>query len=362
MTSPLLRLTSGDWCPEAEVERILAAAPQRRCVVLGDFFLDKYLAVDPQLVETSLETGKPAHQVVQIRRAAGAAGTVVNNLAALGVQTLYAVGVIGDDGEGYDLRQALLAVGCDVTHLVTAPERFTPTYLKPHDTTLPGLAGEHSRYDTKNRHPLPSLYEERVLDHLERLLPQVDAVMIMDQVEWADCGVITQRVRERLATLAEQYPQVWFWADSRRRIREFRHCCIKPNQFEAVGRFHPSPSEEVSMNELEQTLRALRSQTGRLVCITCGERGMLVSDPVPTWIPAVQVSPPIDPTGAGDSATAAAVIALAAGATPPQAALLANLAASVTIRQLGTTGMATPDQIRQAYRTWLAQQHPDNSQ
>ena len=108
-----------------------------RIAVLGDFFLDKYLDVDPALAEVSLETGKTAHQVVSVRCSPGAAGTVVNNLAALGAGEVHALGFTGDDGEGYELRRALQRLGCDVRALFTADDRFTPTYLKPRDCGNP---------------------------------------------------------------------------------------------------------------------------------------------------------------------------------------------------------------------------------
>ncbi|HET6325513.1 MAG TPA: carbohydrate kinase, partial [Planctomycetaceae bacterium] len=70
------------------LEELLARFASRRVAVMGDFFLDKYLEVDPKLAETSVETGKTANQVVEIRTSPGAAGTVVNNLAALGAVNL----------------------------------------------------------------------------------------------------------------------------------------------------------------------------------------------------------------------------------------------------------------------------------
>jgi hypothetical protein len=63
--------------------KLFQAFASLRIAVLGDFFLDKYLDVDPALAEYSIETGKTAHQVVGIRKSPGAAGTVVGNLAAL---------------------------------------------------------------------------------------------------------------------------------------------------------------------------------------------------------------------------------------------------------------------------------------
>src|SRR3954468_13008614 len=89
------------------VERILSTIPNRTVGVLGDLFLDRYLDIDPALDEPSVETGLTAYQVVKVRSYPGAAGTVINNLAALGVGRIYPIACIGDDGEGYELRQAL---------------------------------------------------------------------------------------------------------------------------------------------------------------------------------------------------------------------------------------------------------------
>ena len=76
-------------------------------VVLGDFCLDRYLEIDPARAETSLETGLPVLNVVRTRAQPGAAGTVLNNLVALGVGRILPVGFAGDDGEGFELIRAL---------------------------------------------------------------------------------------------------------------------------------------------------------------------------------------------------------------------------------------------------------------
>src|SRR3954452_7098228 len=87
--------------------RILAAIPRLSVAVLGDLFLDRYLDIDPALTEPSIETGLDAYQVVRVRSIPGAAGTVMNNLVALGVGHVVPLAIIGDDGEGHELRQAL---------------------------------------------------------------------------------------------------------------------------------------------------------------------------------------------------------------------------------------------------------------
>jgi len=326
-----------------------------RIAVVGDFFLDKYLDVDPALAETSIETGRTAHQVAAVRHSPGAAGTVVCNLAALTAGAIHAVGFTGDDGESYDLRRDLTALGCSIEHLDADPRRMTPTYLKPRDATDAGLSGEHHRYDTKNRTPTEPAAQERIVAALDALLPSVDAVIALDQVEEEGCGVVTPRVVEALADRAVRYPKVIFWADSRRRIRQFRKVIIKPNQLEAAGILHQTPEQHISLERLAEAVGRLRAEVGAAIFATRGAAGMLVSDPQPTLVPGVRLEGPTDPTGAGDSATAGAVLALAAGAEVPEAALMGNLVASITVQQLATTGTARPDQLPPRLAMWLAQ-------
>src|SRR6516225_4370916 len=75
--------------------------------VLGDFCLDRYLEIDPARQEVSIETGLPVHNVVNVRAQPGGAGTILNNLSALGVGAIYPIGFAGDDGEGFELMRAL---------------------------------------------------------------------------------------------------------------------------------------------------------------------------------------------------------------------------------------------------------------
>ena len=95
---------------ESRFNELLQKFSSLHILVVGDFFLDKYLSIEPALSEISLETGLEAYQVVEIRHSPGAAGTVVSNLRALEVQVA-AVGVIGRDGQGFDLKQGLTKGG-----------------------------------------------------------------------------------------------------------------------------------------------------------------------------------------------------------------------------------------------------------
>src|SRR5256885_2937929 len=100
------------------LNQLLERFASLRIAVVGDFFLDKYLITDPALSEPSIETGLEARQVVEVRCSPGAAGTVTNNLSALGVGHIRALGVIGEDGEGFELIKGLNRSGVATDGLI----------------------------------------------------------------------------------------------------------------------------------------------------------------------------------------------------------------------------------------------------
>lgn len=338
------------------LETILERIPRLKIGIIGDLFLDRYLDLDADLTEASLETGLDAYQVVSVRSSPGAAGTVINNLAALGVGRIYPIAVLGDDGEGYELRQALDRLSAvDPCGLVLAPDRRTPTYVKPmlHEKGRPprGL----NRLDIKNRRPMPEALDVQIQSKLVEIWPCIDALVVLDQVREADCGVITVRIRERLTALAATEPNKFVLADSRERIGLFRGVCLKPNRQEALR--SAGFLAESGADVLESAVAQLARRTGRWVFCTDGARGILIASPqdgeasVRSRIPGYPVVGPIDIVGAGDSTNAAIVCAMAGGAGVEGAAAFGNLVASITIQQLGTTGTATPEQVRQR---WLS--------
>lgn len=332
------------------LQEILAKLPEISMLVIGDFFLDRYLIIDPARDELSLETGLVAYQVVEKRPAAGAAGTVTNNLRALGVGQVVALGIVGDDGEGYELRRALEQTGVTTDYLVAAEDRTTPTYTKPM-VREPEGEREINRLDIKNWSPTPAALEERIIRSLHELAPQVDAVIVLDQVTEPECGVITNRVRENLQQLGRSYPaRLPVVADSRGRIGEFKDMIVKCNQHESVAAVFPTEPAEISEEIARRSALALAERTGRPVFVTRGPHGQLVVDCATIQeVPAIVVEGPIDVVGAGDATTAGVVSALACGASLPEAAFLGNLVASITIRKLGTTGTATPDEVLAHY-------------
>jgi bifunctional ADP-heptose synthase (sugar kinase/adenylyltransferase) len=243
------------------------------------------------------------------------------------------------------LRRALGQLGAvDAGRVLTRADRFTPTYTKPMLQRPGEPPRELNRLDIKNRTPLPTDAEAQLVRAAEAAWGEANAVIILDQVSEADCGVVTARVRRRLGELGQQDPGRPALADSRERIRLFDHLWLKPNGRECR---QAVPGQD----DVAAGAAALAKRVGCPVFCTVGEAGMIVADPRGpslrcTAVPAYPVSGPIDVVGAGDSCNAGLACALAAGCSLEEAAAFGNLVASVTIRQIGTTGTASPGQVR----------------
>ena len=204
--------------------------------------------------------------------------------------------VIGDDGEGYELRQALQAMsGVDPRWVSSHPQRRTPTYSKPMYCESSRPPRELNRLDIKNRTMLPVAAEEQVLQALDQLWPQVDGLIVSDQVSEADCGVVTGKVRKRLAQLGDAQPQKRILVDSRDSIGLFRNVLLKPNQTECIqaSRVRPRRPSRAGTRMVCQNARLWF----RPPCLcTSGEHGILVVDPRSpnhsTWVPAYPSTAP----------------------------------------------------------------------
>jgi sugar/nucleoside kinase (ribokinase family) len=177
----------------------------------------------------------------------------------------------------------------------------------------------------------------------------------LDQVSEPDCGVVTKRVREHLATLAERDPAKFVLADSRKQIGLFRNVCVKPNLEECYAAVDmPYPPPQHRNTTIFDPMHQLIKHTNGVVICTRGRLETIVRvSNVPgntAFVPVYPVDGPIDICGAGDSCSAGIACAMMSGATHFQAAAFGNLVASITIQQIGVTGTATPEQVRARWR------------
>jgi rfaE bifunctional protein kinase chain/domain len=314
--------------------------------VLGDFCLDRYLEIDAARQETSIETGLPVYNVTRVRAQPGAAGTVLANLVALGVGRIVPIGFAGEDGEGFELLSALRALpGVCTESFLTTPLRRTFTYCKPLVIEPGRPPRELNRLDSKNWSPTPAAVEDCLIATLREHAEQLDALVIMDQVDVAETGVVTRHVLDAVGELACRRPKRRILADSRRSLRDYPKVCLKMNRAELAVMLDGPPL--AGLADAQQAATELARRHGRDVFVTLAEDGLLGATPGGELVhlPALPVRGPIDIVGAGDAVTANLAAALAAGASLSESLELANAAASVVIHQLGTTGTASVEQI-----------------
>jgi rfaE bifunctional protein kinase chain/domain len=318
-----------------------------RIAVVGDFCLDRYLEIDPHMHEISLETGLPVHNVVNVRSQPGAAGTVLNNLVALGADELYPVGFCGEDGEGFELQRALANLSrVSLKHFFPTAQRRTFTYTKPL-LVYPGKPPrELNRLDIKDRTPTPAAVRERLVRSVRALAPKVDAIIVLDQTPLAGTGVVTNGLLAALHGLVRSRPQLLVLADSRRSLRTFPPLGFKMNGAELAAFIRSK--RKLSLSQIKQVAGELARKNHQPVFVTLAEKGIVGAAPSGevAHAPSLPMRGPIDIVGAGDAVTGNLTTALAARATLSEALELANVAASLVIHQLGTTGTASVPQLR----------------
>jgi rfaE bifunctional protein kinase chain/domain len=330
--------------------QITARYASLRVAIVGDFCLDRYFDIDPARQEISIETGLVVHNITRVRCQPGAAGTILNNLVALGIGRIIPIGICGDDGEGFELRRSLKArAGTDVSAFITSPERRTFTYTKPLVCEPNKAPVELNRLDIKNWSTTPEGLQEEVSAAVRKIASQVDAIILLDQVDIAETGVITKKVLETIRALSRENPALLIIADSRRGLKGYPKICLKMNRAEFAAMTGVEPS---SPSEMKSAARTLASAHGKPIFVTMAEHGILGATPDGeiSHREALPLRGEIDIVGAGDAVTANLTAALAAGANTTEAINFAIAASSIVIHQLGTTGAATPAQIESLMR------------
>jgi rfaE bifunctional protein kinase chain/domain len=318
-----------------------------RIAVVGDYFLDRYLHIDPSKNETSIETGLTVFNVVEVRSQPGASGTILNNLVALGIGEIHAVGFCGDDGEGYELRQALSARACVILDgFLTVRSRRTPVYCKPLLIEPGHSPRELNRLDSKNWTPTPEAIDHELARIVLELANRLDALILLDQVDLPETGVVTALVKDAVDRALRSNPELIVLADSRRGLVDFPPMGFKMNAAE-LARLAGTPV--AGIDAVKQHAAHLAARTGQPVFVTLAEQGIVGARPGagPEHLPAHPVRGEIDIVGAGDSVTANLAAALASGAKEREAMELAMAAASIVIHQLGTTGTASIAQLKE---------------
>ncbi len=327
-----------------ELSRSLPKLAGRRVLVVGDVFLDEYIS--GQATRLSREAPIPVLEFAGRRYLPGGAANPSNNIVALG-GIAYQVGVIGDDEAGQTLLAKLREAGIDTAAVVTDPSRPTTTKTRIVAQGSLRFPQQLARIDHLDRRPVAGEVEKAIVAHLEALVPQVDAVLISDY----RTGVASEAVVTATLRSAHQHGKL-ATVDSQGNLRRFSGFdLVKCNQREAEAVLGRTLSSEDDLQEAQEQLLAELEVQATL--ITRGPEGisLLGHDQPYAHIPAANVSEVFDVTGAGDTVIAVATLALAAGLDLLSAAHLANYAAGLVVRKLGSA-TATPEELAWAIENW----------
>ncbi|MEX2283144.1 MAG: D-glycero-beta-D-manno-heptose-7-phosphate kinase [Gemmatimonadota bacterium] len=322
----------------ARLEELLLRARDVRVLVVGDIMLDVYLRGAASRI--SPEAPVPVVKVSEEWRALGGAANVAANAVALGAHCTV-LGCIGMDAAGRELRQELEETGIDSGGLVEVADR--PTTIK---TRIMARHQQVARYDIEAEHEVEDEIADALVQKLTALVPEADAVVLEDYNK----GVLTAPVITAAIRLS----------------REAHRPIVVDPKFRSFFAYRGATVFKPNLTELSAALRAdvraddqswldrIRSELGcEHLLLTLGEDGMVLSTEgeylrVPTVARSVY-----DVSGAGDTVIAAVAVALAAGATVAEAAVLANHAAGI---EVGKAGVATvsPDELREVVREHFA--------
>ncbi len=319
---------------------------QLKVGVIGDFAIDFYFDHATQTDERSLETGLDVHWGHQPKVSLGAAGNVIQNLLALGVGQIWAIGCVGPDLFGREMHHLFGRQGVQTDYLLTAADSWdTCVYTKP----MQGQT-EANRIDFGNRNTLSDPLFTQLLNGLNHLLPQLDVLIINQQFRRP---LLTANRIDPLNELIQNYPSVGCIADLRDSGSLMRGVTLKVNTAELARFLNLNLPEIPSLDWCIEHGTTLARQIDGPVVVTRGEAGILYVGTNAVWaVDGLALPGPLDTVGAGDTVVATLASTLSAGADPPQSLAVANLAAAVTVQKLGQTGTATPREIQQLLITY----------
>lgn len=308
-----------------------------RVLILGDVMLDEYMwgAVS----RISPEAPVPVVAVQSESVKVGGAGNVATNVAALGGRATL-VGLVGNDAAAERLSHELELHGVKGDGLVE--DRSRPTTIKSRV-----VAGSQHvvRFDRESDAPVSRAVRAQVIAAVRQRLPEADVLLISDYAK----GVVSPGLVREVLALAARYHRMVAVDPKVQNLPLFKGVTVvAPNHHEAAAAAHLTIRSEADLLRVGQML--LRRLKARGVLVTRGEQGMSLFEagkPV-VHIPTV-AREVYDVTGAGDTVMGALSLALAAGATMGEAAVIANFAAGVVVGKRGTATV-TRAELEQALR------------
>lgn len=320
----------------ARLDALLDRIRDVRALVVGDAMLDVYLRGGASRI--SPEAPVPVVKIEEEWRALGGAANVATNVVALGA-ACGIVACVGADRAGEELRAELTRAGIVDSGVVTV--RGRPTTVK---TRLLVRHQQVARYDHEQEEDASTEVAARLSEAIDSLAGDADVLILEDYNK----GVLVPAVIRAGLDAARRHGLPTVVDPKARGFFDYGGATVfKPNLVELAAALR----EPVHADD-EAWLERTRARLGcEHLLLTLGEHGIALKTADGEYLRVPTVARSVyDVSGAGDTVTAAVAVALAAGATPAEAAVLANHAAGI---EVGKAGVATvsPDELRAVVRT-----------
>jgi len=312
----------------------------RTVVVVGDLIVDEYLFGKPARI--SREAPVLILRFSERQVLLGGAANAANNVHALGARVI-PIGVIGRDGAGEELVALFGAAGIPTDGIVTENGRTTTVKTRIMAGGYQATRQQVVRLDREPAGEPQPTSEDALLARLTALGTRVDAVVISDY----GYGTVTPRLFEHVKALARRANAI-VSVDSRYQLpRYVGVTAATPNEAELEQLTGVPADDERTVEKAGRQL--LERLDARMLLVTRGSRGMalLERDGATTFVPIHGTDEIADVTGAGDTVISTFTLALASGASPFQAATLANVAGGVVVMKRGTATVL-PSELQQA--------------
>ena len=302
---------------------------ESKILVIGDLALDEMVYGDTERI--SREAPVLILQHTHTKFILGGASNAAHNVSEINGGKVSVIGIIGDDYQANDLRNAFEEANIDCSSLIVDKCRKTITKTRISGSCSHSITQQIVRIDRQTNAPISKETEAKMITEIEKLVPLHDAVILSDY----HIGTLTDNVIKAVVDIAKKYDRKVI-VDAQRDLGRYKGITsMTPNL--------PDTQKYVGMylNNKEDFLKAgnrLLNETGAdAILITCGADGMVVVEPENkyTHIPVFNKAEVFDVTGAGDTVTAVYTLALAAGAEPVYAAIIGNIAAGVVVKQFG---------------------------
>jgi rfaE bifunctional protein kinase chain/domain len=312
----------------------------RTVAVVGDLIADEYLFGKPARI--SREAPVLILRFSEREVLLGGAANAAHNVHALGARVL-PIGVVGRDPMGDELLGLFRAAGIPTDGIIAEAGRTTPVKTRINAGGYQATRQQVVRLDREPAGDVQPITEDAVLARLSALASRADAIVVSDY----GYGTVTPRVFDRLKSVARR-AGIIVSADSRYALPRFVGVtAATPNEAELELLTGAPVDDERAVEKAGRQL--LERLEARVLLVTRGSRGMalLERDGATSFIPIHGTDEIADVTGAGDTVIGAFTLGLAAGASPLEAATLANVAGGIVVMKRGTATVS-PAELRRA--------------